>query len=215
MPMKTMTTFAIAVALAAAWSVAPALAGTTTEKIEKKDTVGEKLDRGVDKTKEKTIELKDKVVDTTKKAKDKVVDTSKKVKDKVVDTTKNTKDKVVDTTKDTKDKVVEKTDRAIDKIAAKTERMDVRNTQQSLMDKGFSPGPIDGVHGPRTSAAIRDFQTKEGLMVTGQLNDETTARLSGGVRTGSDATAPAATSPAASPSTATPPSAQIPAKQAR
>ena len=33
MPMKTMTTFAIAVALGAAWTVAPVMAATTTEKI--------------------------------------------------------------------------------------------------------------------------------------------------------------------------------------
>ena len=177
MPMKTMTTFAIAVALAAAWSVAPALAGTTTDKIENKDTAGEKLDRAVDKTKEKTVELKDKVVDT-----------AKKVKDTVVDTTKRTKDTIL----------------------AKTDRMTVRNAQQSLMDKGYDPGPIDGVHGPRTSAAVRDFQEKEGLTVTGQLDDETMGRLgTGTMRTGSDGTAPA--SPSASPAT----SSELPAKQTR
>lgn len=181
MPMKTMTTFAIAVALAAAWSVAPALAATTT--IEKKDTAGEKFDRAVDKTKDKTIELKDKVVDTTKKAKDKIVD---------------------------------KTEKATDKIAEKTDRMGVRNAQQSLMDKGYNPGPIDGIHGPRTSAAIRDYQKKEGMTVTGQLDNDMTGRLSGTgtPRTGSDGTAPATSSPAASPSagTSTP---QVPAKQTR
>lgn len=192
MPMKTMTTFAIAVALAAAWSVAPAMAQTTTTTppapIEKKETVGEKVDHGVDKTKEKAGEAKDKVVDTSKKAKDKVVDTTKK----------------------TKDKVVEKTDQ----IAAKADRANVRSYQQALKDKGYDPGPIDGIHGPRTSAAVREYQKKEGMTVTGRLDDDSMGRLSGTgtVRTGSDGTAPATTSPSASPSTG---QTQIPAKQAR
>ncbi|MEX2145466.1 MAG: peptidoglycan-binding domain-containing protein [Candidatus Rokuibacteriota bacterium] len=201
MPMKTMTTFAIAVALGAAWSVAPAMATSTTDKVENKaeraadkvenkaeraadkvdgkDTVGDKFDRAVDKTKDKAGELKDKIVDTTKKAKDKVVDTTKKAKDKVVD----------------------KTDNATDKLADKTDRMDVRHMQQALKDKGFDPGPIDGIHGPRTSAAVREYQTKEGLTVTGRLDDDTMGRLNGTgtVRTGSDGTAPA--SPSASPAT--------------
>ena len=182
MPMKTMTTFAIAVALGAVWSVAPAMAQTTTTTppapVEKKDTVGDKVERGVDKTKEKAGELKDKVVDTTKKAKDKVVD---------------------------------KTHDLTDKAAAKTDRMEVRNLQQSLKDKGYDPGPIDGIHGPRTSAAVREYQAKEGLTVTGRLDDDTMGHLNGTgtVRTGSDGTAPA--SPSASPATGT----QLPAKQTR
>ncbi len=207
MPMKTMTTFAIAIALAAVWSVAPAMAQTTTTTppapIEKKDTVGDKFDRGVDKTKEKAGELKDKVVDTTKKA-----------KDKVVDTTKSTKDKVVDKTDKATDKAADKTESVKDKLAAKTGRADVRSYQQALKDKGYDPGPIDGIHGPRTSAAVREYQKKEGMTVTGRLDDDAIGRLSGTgtVRTGSDGTAPATTSPAASPSTG---QTQIPAKQAR
>jgi peptidoglycan hydrolase-like protein with peptidoglycan-binding domain len=205
MPMKTMTTFAIAVALGAAWSVAPAMAQTTTTTppVEQKETVGEKVERGVDKTKEKAGELKDKVVDTTKKAKDKVVDTTKKTKDKIVDKTDKATDKAAD-----------KTEKATDKLATKTEKMDVRSAQTTLKDKGFDPGPIDGIHGPRTSAAVRDFQTKEGLPATGRLDNETMTRLTGTVRTGSDGTAPATTSPSASPSTSPAPT-QIPAKQSR
>jgi peptidoglycan hydrolase-like protein with peptidoglycan-binding domain len=213
MPMKTMTTFAIAVALVAAWSVAPAMATTTTTTppaVEQKDTIGDKVERGVDKTKEKAGELKDKVVDTTKKAKDKVVDTTKKAKDKVVDKTDDATDKAAD-----------KTDTVKDKLAAKTEQMDVRHAQESLKDKGYDPGPIDGVHGPRTSAAVRDFQKKEGLTVTGRLDNETMGRLSatasgtGTVRTGSEGTAPASTSPAASPATGTSADPRPPAKQTR
>jgi|SRR5687768_17570498 len=220
MPMKTMTTFALAVALGAAWSVAPVMAQTTTTTpppaVEKKESVGDKVDRGVDKTKEKAVELKDKVVDTTKKAKDKVVDTTKSTKDKVVDKTDKTTDKVADKTDKATDKIADKTERAKDKIAAKLDRAGIRTQQQALKDKGYDPGPIDGIHGPRTSAAVREYQKKEGMTVTGRFDDDTMGRLSGTgtVRTGSDGTAPA--SPSASPSTGTTtPTPQIPAKQTR
>jgi peptidoglycan hydrolase-like protein with peptidoglycan-binding domain len=219
--MKTMTTFAIAVALGAAWSVAPAMAQTTTTTtpppaVEKKDTLGDKVERGVDKTKEKAGDLKDKVVDTTKKAKDKVVDTTKKTKDKVVDKTDSATDKAADKTDRAVDKAADKTEKVKDKLAAKTDRASVRSYQQALKDKGHDPGPIDGIHGPRTTAAVREYQKKEGLTVTGRLDDDSLGRLSGTgtVRTGSDGTAPA--SPSASPSTGTAPATpQIPAKQTR
>jgi peptidoglycan hydrolase-like protein with peptidoglycan-binding domain len=47
----------------------------------------------------------------------------------------------------------------------------------ALKDRGIDPGPIDGVMGPRTSAAIREFQQKENLAVNGQLDPETRAKL--------------------------------------
>ena len=215
MPMKTMTTFAIAVSLTAAWSVAPAMAATTTEKIENKaeraaDKVENKAERAADKIENKAERAKDKAVD----GKDTVGDKFDRAVDKTKDKSRELKDKVVDTTKKTKDKVVDKTDKATDKIAAKTDRASVRAYQQSLKDKGYDPGPIDGIHGPRTSAAVREYQKKEGLTVTGRYDDDTMGRLSGTgtVRTGSDGTAPATTSPSASPSTG---QTQIPAKQAR
>ena len=39
--------------------------------------------------------------------------------------------------------------------------------------KGFDPGPIDGIMGPKTTSALKDFQKREGLQVTGHLNAET------------------------------------------
>ncbi len=63
------------------------------------------------------------------------------------------------------------------------------------MDKGFNPGPIDGVHGPRTTAAVRDFQQKENLTVTGQLDAETNARLMAAAPAASPASEPKETNP--------------------
>ena len=53
----------------------------------------------------------------------------------------------------------------------------VRNVQQSLYDKGFDVGPIDGRMGPRTRSALREFQQRQGLEGSGQLNQETMSAL--------------------------------------
>jgi peptidoglycan hydrolase-like protein with peptidoglycan-binding domain len=45
--------------------------------------------------------------------------------------------------------------------------------QQRLKDQGFYYGEVDGRGGDETSAAIRRYQIRHGLKVTGQLNDET------------------------------------------
>jgi peptidoglycan hydrolase-like protein with peptidoglycan-binding domain len=45
--------------------------------------------------------------------------------------------------------------------------------QQRLKDQGFYYGEVDGRGGDETSAAIRRYQIRYGLKVTGQLNDET------------------------------------------
>ena len=75
----------------------------------------------------------------------------------------------------------------------------VKAVQQALKDQGHDPGAIDGVMGPKTQAALRDYQEKQGLKVTGRLDAETSAKL--GVQKASSA--PSSTSPAASPSTST------------
>ena len=48
-----------------------------------------------------------------------------------------------------------------------------RAIQQRLKDQGFYYGEVDGQGGEETSAAIRRYQIRYGLKVTGQLNDET------------------------------------------
>jgi lipid-binding SYLF domain-containing protein len=49
----------------------------------------------------------------------------------------------------------------------------VREVQTALKQQGFDPGPIDGVMGPMTMTAIRNFQSHNGLQVTGNINSET------------------------------------------
>ena len=49
----------------------------------------------------------------------------------------------------------------------------VRAAQETLKSKGFDPGPIDGIDGPRTQAATRDYQKHEGLTADGRLGSKT------------------------------------------
>lgn len=42
---------------------------------------------------------------------------------------------------------------------------------------GYPAGPADGVMGPQTETAIRNFQRDKGLNATGELNDDTIAAL--------------------------------------
>jgi len=74
----------------------------------------------------------------------------------------------------------------------------VRAVQQALKDKGHDPGDIDGKMGPKTQAALRDYQTKEGLKPTGRLDSETMAKLGIEAKTGAADTGTSA-SPSASP----------------
>jgi peptidoglycan hydrolase-like protein with peptidoglycan-binding domain len=54
---------------------------------------------------------------------------------------------------------------------------EIRQTQQALKDKGFDPGPIDGQMGPRTRAALIDYQMREKLTATGRLDSKTKEQL--------------------------------------
>ena len=49
----------------------------------------------------------------------------------------------------------------------------LKRVQQSLHDQGFYYGAIDGAPGDETTHAISRYQIRNGLAVTGQLNDET------------------------------------------
>ncbi len=176
---KVLTSIAAAL-IGTVWILGPAAAQTTTDKMENKaERAKDKAERAKDKTESKTESAMDKVKEKAHDAKEKIVET----KDKVVDKVKGKKNK----------------------IAAKSEGTNVRTAQQALRDQGYNPGPIDGVMGPRTSAAVRDYQTKEGLTASGQLDDATMDKL--GVRGASSAsptTEPQTTAPGAQKSKQTP-----------
>ncbi len=53
----------------------------------------------------------------------------------------------------------------------------IRDAQQALKDKGYDPGPIDGINGPLTRAAVRNYQQKENIDVDGRLGPKTLDNL--------------------------------------
>lgn len=53
----------------------------------------------------------------------------------------------------------------------------VRAVQEALKSKGFDPGPIDGIQGPQTTQAVKDFQRAENLEVTGRADSATLNKL--------------------------------------
>jgi hypothetical protein len=53
----------------------------------------------------------------------------------------------------------------------------VREAQIALLDAGFDPGRTDGKMGPKTRAALRDFQGAQGLPQTGRLDETTQQHL--------------------------------------
>lgn len=54
---------------------------------------------------------------------------------------------------------------------------DTKKVQETLRDKGFYTGPVDGVMGHQTRAAIRQYQQSENLPVTGHLDGDTAGKL--------------------------------------
>jgi peptidoglycan hydrolase-like protein with peptidoglycan-binding domain len=186
--MKKMTTAACALALGFAWAAAPAMAQTTQQ-----DKAEQKAQKIEQKGEQKADTLEQKADQTRAKA-DEKADKARANADGTKSTTGENKmerawDKTKATTKDTAHKVKE----AVTPDKEKAEMaVDVRGAQQALRSKGFDPGPVDGRMGPRTSAAVRDFQSKEGLSATGQLDADTRARLTSASSSTTDSNIPSA-----------------------
>jgi peptidoglycan hydrolase-like protein with peptidoglycan-binding domain len=49
----------------------------------------------------------------------------------------------------------------------------VRQAQQALKDKGFDPGPIDGLYGPKTREAVLRYQKENKILANGRLGGDT------------------------------------------
>jgi hypothetical protein len=201
--MSKLVTAGCAFALALAWATAPATAQTTTTP----KTPEQKADQIEKKAEQKADQVEDKAKQDAKQI--------RKEGDKAADQVRG---------KDTSDTAGGKMDRAWDKTKAKAREVkdkvtgndrtaaggamngDVRSVQMALKDKGHDPGPIDGVMGPRTSAAIKEFQQKENLPTTGQLDAETKAKLNVASSSSGSSASPSASTPSTSSSPSASPS---------
>jgi len=54
---------------------------------------------------------------------------------------------------------------------------EIKKVQESLRDKGYYHAKVDGISGPQTRAAIRQYQKDENLPVTGRMNAKTGGKL--------------------------------------
>ena len=52
----------------------------------------------------------------------------------------------------------------------------IQQVQERLKAEGLDPGPVDGVMNPRTEAALRQYQEKFGLPVSGAADEATLRR---------------------------------------
>jgi peptidoglycan hydrolase-like protein with peptidoglycan-binding domain len=53
----------------------------------------------------------------------------------------------------------------------------VKAIQRGLGQAGFNPGPVDGVFGPQTQAAVLGFQATRGLIPDGEVGPRTAKAL--------------------------------------
>ena len=53
----------------------------------------------------------------------------------------------------------------------------IRRVQQLLRSRGYEPGPVDGLWGPRTASALRKFQLDNQLHPDGVLGPQTLNKL--------------------------------------
>ena len=61
--------------------------------------------------------------------------------------------------------------------ASAADQDNIKKVQETLRDKGYDPGPIDGVMGSQTREAISQYQKAENLPVTGHLDAQTAGKL--------------------------------------
>jgi hypothetical protein len=204
--MHKLATTALAVAMGLAWSALPAAGSGTTTTEDK--SVKEKAADLWDKTKQKTSETWDKTKEKTSEAWDKTKEKTSDAWDKTKEKTSEAKDKV----KGNGRTAGEKTDRGLEKTKAKAAELkdkakaalgpsgDIRQAQEALRAQGHDPGPVDGIMGPRTASALREYQKKENLKVTGRLDSETKDRLVAGKPSSTPAASPATGTSTGSPS---------------
>jgi len=61
----------------------------------------------------------------------------------------------------------------------------VKQAQEKLSAAGMDSGPADGKLGPKTQAAVKEFQQSKGIQASGKLDQKTLAALGVGESTGS------------------------------
>ena len=80
----------------------------------------------------------------------------------------------------------------------------IRSWQRTLKDQGFYYGPVTGDKSAETTAAIRRYQIRNGLQVTGELNEETLRSVNSSSNSVASASQPASKPAAIQPNSVRP-----------
>ena len=59
------------------------------------------------------------------------------------------------------------------KVVSQMKQTKVKEVQEALDSRGYAVGQIDGFWGHKTSSALKDFQSSQGIEATGRVNTET------------------------------------------
>ena len=62
-------------------------------------------------------------------------------------------------------------------VASAQSRDDVMKAQQTLKEKGFYKGSVDGMMGPQTRSALRKYQRSEDITATGRFDEATMNKM--------------------------------------
>lgn len=128
---------------------------------------------------ESVSEMVEEAVETTDETIDTTVDSMLEMTDSTVDAAKDlledTQETALELMEEPQAEVIELIDDATDVVPATPDI--IRDVQQGLRDAGFDPGPVDGMSGSKTVAAIIDFQKQNNLEAGGKLTKETLRAL--------------------------------------
>jgi len=69
------------------------------------------------------------------------------------------------------------TERDFEYMAKNLTRADIKDIQSALNEAGYTPGPVDGVVGPKTRHGIREFQAAHKIPQSGKLDGKTLREL--------------------------------------
>lgn len=152
---------------------------------EKKEVTKKKTEQFI--TESKPTELLSGGIDSVKKIADNSAQTINKLNEKIVEKTAETTQGLRTTVEATAiNAVAAVTDSSAVKMLSNsaidltavvdTSPKQMREIQQALLESGFNPGPVDGVIGPKTMAALKSFQKQNNLTV-GNVSIETLQAL--------------------------------------
>lgn len=122
---------------------------------------------------EEATETADETIDSTVDSMLGMVESGADAAENLIENTQETASDVIKTIEEPQ--TLELIDDATDVVTATSDI--IRGVQQGLTNAGFKPGPVDGISGPRTVAAINDFQNQNNLAAGGQLTKETLRAL--------------------------------------